>query len=112
MQVMDQRIVSTSAVRCVGNTLILQGRVYSPPFVISAVGDPAAMTTSLDNDRTVSIYREYVDLYGLGYLVRSESSMTIPPFTGTILPSVATVPATVTAPSRASATPSTSGSGS
>ena len=31
--VMDQRLVSTSAVRCVGNTLILQGRVYSPPFV-------------------------------------------------------------------------------
>jgi uncharacterized protein YlxW (UPF0749 family) len=92
VQVMDQRIVSTSAVRCVGNTLILQGRVYSPPFVISAVGDPAAMTTSLDGDRAVSIYREYVDLYGLGYLVRTESSMTVPPFTGRILPSVAQVP--------------------
>ena len=32
MMVMDQRLISTSAVRCVGNTLILQGRVYSPPF--------------------------------------------------------------------------------
>ena len=31
MQVMDQRIISTSAVRCVGNTLILQGQVYAPP---------------------------------------------------------------------------------
>lgn len=103
VQVMDQRIVSTSAVRCVGNTLILQGRVYSPPFVISAVGDPTAMTRSLDDDRTVSIYREYVDLYGLGYLVRAESSMTIPPFTGTILPTVAEVPATVAAPSRSAA---------
>ncbi|MFN8167965.1 MAG: DUF881 domain-containing protein [Candidatus Nanopelagicales bacterium] len=91
VQVMDQRIVSTSAVRCVGNTLILQGRVYSPPFVISAVGDPARMTASLDDDRAVSIYREYVDLYGLGYLVRPESSMTIPPYTGTIAPSVAEV---------------------
>ena len=30
IQVMDQRLISTSAVRCVGNTLILQGRVYSP----------------------------------------------------------------------------------
>ena len=27
----DQRVISTSAVRRVGNTLILQGRVYSPP---------------------------------------------------------------------------------
>ena len=32
IQVMDQRLISTSAVRCVGNTLILQGRVYSPPL--------------------------------------------------------------------------------
>lgn len=30
IKVMDQRLISTSAVRCVGNTLILQGRVYSP----------------------------------------------------------------------------------
>src|SRR5450631_2318711 len=38
MMLMDQRIISTSAVRCVGNTLILQGRVYSPPYVIQAIG--------------------------------------------------------------------------
>lgn len=31
IKVMDQRLIGTSAVRCVGNTLILQGRVYSPP---------------------------------------------------------------------------------
>ena len=38
IKVMDQRLISTSAVRCVGNTLILQGRVYSPPYKITAVG--------------------------------------------------------------------------
>ena len=30
IQLMDQRIISTSAVRCVGNVLILQDRVYFP----------------------------------------------------------------------------------
>ena len=40
MQIMDQRVIATSAVRCVGNTLILQGRVYSPPYTITAIGDP------------------------------------------------------------------------
>ena len=35
VSVMDQRLIATSAVRCVGNTLLLQGRTYSPPFVIS-----------------------------------------------------------------------------
>ena len=35
MMIQDQRVISTSAVRCVGNTLILQGRVYC-----AAVPDP------------------------------------------------------------------------
>ncbi len=42
--VMGQRLISTSAVRCVGNTVILQGQVYSPPFVIEAVGDVTRQT--------------------------------------------------------------------
>jgi uncharacterized protein YlxW (UPF0749 family) len=86
VQVMDQRIVSTSAVRCVGNTLLLQGRVYSPPFTIAAVGDPAALTAALELDPLVTIYREYVALYGLGYVVRSEPALTIPAFTGSVMP--------------------------
>ena len=40
MMIMDQRVIATSAVRCIGNTLLLQGRTYSPPFVITAIGDP------------------------------------------------------------------------
>ena len=43
MQIMDQRVIATSAVRCVGNTLILQGRVYSPPYTITAIGDPTRL---------------------------------------------------------------------
>ncbi len=39
MMLQDQRVISTSAVRCVGNTLILQGRVYSPPYTITAIGE-------------------------------------------------------------------------
>ena len=35
MMIQDQRVISTSAVRCVGNTLILQGRVYAPPYRIT-----------------------------------------------------------------------------
>ena len=51
MMLQDQRVISTSAVRCVGNTLILQGRVYSPPYVITAIGDPTAMQQALDVGR-------------------------------------------------------------
>jgi uncharacterized protein YlxW (UPF0749 family) len=91
MQVMDQRIVSTSAVRCVGNTLILQGRVYSPPFTVSAVGDTAALARALEQDPQVALYREYVDLYGLGYVVQEEDRLSLPAFTGPLVPSFARV---------------------
>ena len=38
MQIMDQRVLFNSAVRCSGNVLLLQGKKYSPPFKISAIG--------------------------------------------------------------------------
>lgn len=82
MQIMDQRVISTSAVRCVGNTLILQGRVYSPPFTITAVGDRDELTTALDEDPAVDIYRQYVDAVGLGYEVSTDEESTLPAFSG------------------------------
>lgn len=82
MQIMDQRVISTSAVRCVGNTLILQGRVYSPPFTITAVGDPDELQEALDEDPAVSIYQQYVDAVGLGYEVSEEKDTRLPAFAG------------------------------
>src|SRR3954453_6372246 len=45
--IMDQRLIGTSAVRCVGNPLLLQGRTYSPPFVITAIADVDAVRSQL-----------------------------------------------------------------
>lgn len=84
LMLMDQRIVSTSAVRCVGNTLILQGRVYSPPFTVTAIGDPQSLQAALDDDPAIKIYKQYVDAVGLGYDVKSAEHTTIPAFTGAL----------------------------
>jgi uncharacterized protein YlxW (UPF0749 family) len=91
VQVMDQRLIATSAVRCAGNTLLLQGRVYSPPFTITAVGDQRALRGALDSDPQVLVYREYVDMLGLGYALQLEPLITIPGYTGTITPHYAEV---------------------
>ena len=93
MQIMDQRVISTSAVRCVGNTLILQGVVYSPPFRITAVGDPDRLRAALGASREIAIYRRYVRAYGLGYAVRTVERATLPPYTGNVTMKHATVPA-------------------
>ncbi|MGI5418356.1 DUF881 domain-containing protein [Actinomadura luteofluorescens] len=93
MQIMDQRVISTSAVRCVGNTLILQGVVYSPPFRITAVGDPVRLRAALGASHEIAIYRRYVRAYGLGYAVRTVERATLPPYTGNVTMKHATVPA-------------------
>lgn len=84
IRVMDQRLISTSAVRCVGNTLILQGRVYSPPYRITAVGSPAKLRKALDDSPAIQNYLQYVDAYGLGWKVGSERRTTLPGYSGPV----------------------------
>jgi len=67
IQMQDQRIIGTSAPRCVGNTLLLNGRTYSPPYVITAIGDSAAMQTALGASQFVTLYKQDVVRFGLGY---------------------------------------------
>jgi uncharacterized protein YlxW (UPF0749 family) len=67
IQMQDQRIIATSAPRCVGNTLLLNGRTYSPPYTIAAIGDATAMQTALAAAPLVTLYKQYVVRFGLGY---------------------------------------------
>ncbi|MGV9842007.1 DUF881 domain-containing protein [Streptomyces fungicidicus] len=84
IKVMDQRLISTSAVRCVGNTLILQGRVYSPPYKITAVGDPEKLRKALTASPAIQNYMVYVNVYGLGWQVEQPGTVTLPGYTGTV----------------------------
>ncbi|MFE0509254.1 DUF881 domain-containing protein [Streptomyces sp. NPDC058964] len=84
IKVMDQRLISTSAVRCVGNTLILQGRVYSPPYKITAVGDPDALQKALAASPAIQNYMVYVNVYGLGWKVTENGTVTLPGYSGTV----------------------------
>ncbi|MEU1872354.1 uncharacterized protein YlxW (UPF0749 family) [Streptomyces ambofaciens] len=83
IKVMDQRLISTSAVRCVGNTLILQGRVYSPPYKIQAVGDPERLQKALAKAPAIQNYMVYVNVYGLGWKVEEDGRVTLPGYSGT-----------------------------
>jgi uncharacterized protein YlxW (UPF0749 family) len=82
--VMDQRIVATSAVRCVGSTLLLHGQVYAPPYTVTAVGPPERMERALEASPRVGLYEQYVDLLGLTLDVRASSSVTVPAYEGPV----------------------------
>jgi uncharacterized protein YlxW (UPF0749 family) len=67
IQMQDQRLIATSVARCVGNTLLLNGRTYSPPYTITAIGNSAAMQAALAAAPLVTLYKQYVVRFGLGY---------------------------------------------
>ena len=84
VQVMDQRVITSSAIRCVGNTLLLQGRVYSPPFTVTAVGNVADLQKALNEEPGVKLYKQYVDKLGLGWKVTIDNQATLPAWQGSI----------------------------
>lgn len=84
MMIQDQRVISTSAVRCVGNTLILQGRVYAPPYRIQAIGPVDSMLRGLDADPTIQTYLDYVEAVGLGWQVHTNPSVEFPAYSGSV----------------------------
>jgi uncharacterized protein YlxW (UPF0749 family) len=84
VSIMGQRLTATSAVICVGNTLLLQGRTYSPPFVVTAVGDAGQMRGQLAASVDVGWLRDAADRYGLTYDVQDERSVTLAAYDGAL----------------------------
>jgi uncharacterized protein YlxW (UPF0749 family) len=80
--IMNKRLVATSAVRCVGNVLLLQGRTYSPPFVITAIASGPAVRAQLAASPQVAILQQAVDAFGLTFTVHDRSSVALPAYTG------------------------------
>jgi uncharacterized protein YlxW (UPF0749 family) len=80
--IMDQRLIATSAVRCVGNVLLLHGRTWSPPFVVTAIGDADAIRAQLAASPQVQVFQQAVEDYGLGFAVQARGQLTLPAYDG------------------------------
>ncbi|MDI9917664.1 DUF881 domain-containing protein [Rhodococcus sp. IEGM 1379] len=78
----DQRIVNTSAPRCIGNTLLLHGRTYSPPYVMRAIGNTERLEAALAGEPGIRVFKQYATRFGLGYTQASSEQITVPAYTG------------------------------
>lgn len=92
MTLQGQRVISTSAFRCVGNVLILHGQHYSPPYVVQAIGDPDALLDALLGDRAIQSYLTYVEEVGLGWDTSRETELELPAYEGPGVLTHASVP--------------------
>ncbi len=55
--IQGQRVVSTTGIKCIGNSVQLQGVPYSQPYTISGVGDPTALAAAIAADDYLESYR-------------------------------------------------------
>ena len=81
LSVNGQRVVPTSAILCVGNTLLINGTVHSPPFRFTAVG--ADLRDRFSADPLVERLAEDADRFNLGFKIEERDRVSVPAYTGT-----------------------------
>lgn len=84
ISVMDERIINSSAIKCVGSTLLVNGQVYSPPFIIAAIGNATEMNDSLFNDENVAFFSDLAQAYGLTFKIETVHTIEISAYDGLI----------------------------
>lgn len=84
MTVQGQRVTVLTGIKCVGNTVLLHGVPYAPPYVITAIGDPEALEEALAASDYLRVYRDYATAYRLGYEQWREDEVTLPGFAGVL----------------------------
>jgi uncharacterized protein YlxW (UPF0749 family) len=80
--IQGQRVVSTTGIKCEGNSVQLQGVPYPQPYVIQAVGDQTALSAAVDDDSYVARYRRDAanPEISVGWDLELENSLTAPAY--------------------------------
>ena len=77
-----QRVVSTTAIRNAGGAVLVNFRVLTSPYVVSAIGDVPAMRTSFDASAIARRFRSWQQIYGLGFSIEQPGDIQLPAFGG------------------------------
>jgi uncharacterized protein YlxW (UPF0749 family) len=82
--VQGKRIISTTGIKCEGNSVQLQGVPYPQPYVIQAVGDQALLLAAIEDDPYLKIYREQAAIadISVGWQLDLEDQVTAPAYDG------------------------------
>ncbi|MDO5728427.1 MAG: DUF881 domain-containing protein [Actinomycetaceae bacterium] len=67
----------TTEVQCVGNVININGRLFSPPYEIMAIGSATDMKNALRQDEQIQIIQGYVAEFGLGFRVKESPDIVI-----------------------------------
>ncbi|MCH5186137.1 MAG: DUF881 domain-containing protein [Oscillospiraceae bacterium] len=76
-----QRIVATSAVRCVGNTVMINDVKIAPPFEISAIGNGETLEAAINIKGGVA---DYLKGWGIVITTKKTGNISIPRYSGVV----------------------------
>jgi uncharacterized protein YlxW (UPF0749 family) len=84
--IQGQRLISTTGIKCEGNSVTLHGVPYAPPYEIVAIGDQEVITDALEDDVALQIYRAYASAPGggVGWDTELIDDHTAPAFSGVL----------------------------
>jgi uncharacterized protein YlxW (UPF0749 family) len=82
--IQGQRVVSTTGIKCEGNSVMLQGVPYPQPYVIEAVGDVGDLSSAIYDDDYLELYRDQSDdpSIAVGWDLDLEDTVTAPAYDG------------------------------
>lgn len=81
ISVNGQRIVSQTAITCIGNVIKINDEKVSSPFIIKAIGFPESLKGALTRGGG---YLSYMKLDGIQVSIRQQDNIQIPKYTGVI----------------------------
>lgn len=77
------RLVGTSAIRCVGNTILINSSLVGSPYEIIAIGDSKSLKNTLLKDEGSKIFfGKTTNELGISIELREEKKITVPPYKG------------------------------
>jgi uncharacterized protein YlxW (UPF0749 family) len=74
----------TAATACVGATIQINGRLMSPPFVVSVLGPADHLLRALGDQSELREIKRRGELYGLKLSLERAAEVSLPPYTGAI----------------------------
>lgn len=84
IMIQGQRIISTTGIKCAGNSVELQGIPYAQPYEIVAVGDTDAIEARIDDSAYLDAYRAQAALpdISVGWSIEEIGETTVPAYEG------------------------------
>lgn len=74
-----ERIVTSTAIRCVGNTILINGIRCAPPFKITALGNKDTLESAVNMPGGIA---EELKNYKIGFDVQKQNKVVVPAYSG------------------------------